>query len=675
MTKKNEKNIKNVKKQTKTVKEKEIIKKSDFEGEGSNKKILIVALVLALLIGGFAYVRWLNNKPVEEPQEEEKENKEDKEDNEEVELPPVVEEQVQNNYVPAPQPVAPVVPEVVDIWKDLNNIPTTIEAGTVVTLPEVKVEEDGKEVAALITFKYRKVETDDYTVVNELDTAKLGEYIITYTLNLKDSKVETKDVIVKIVDTTEPVINNVKNDGYYSEDILLDITEYSPYIVTLNGVAYNKDEPITVDGEYTLVVTEDTELQSSVTVKFVIDKTDPVISGVSDKSYYNTENNGIVIDVTDDNIEEENIILTKDDEVITFAKGVTSLKEEGSYKITAKDKAGNEVVYTFVIDNTLPIINVEYTPDNENLTSEKVKVVITSDEILQEITGWTISEEKLTLSKEFEENTELELDVKDLAGNTVKTKIVIDYIDYKVEYKPNLTIENLITNQVKATITSLKKLTISEDWKETVLDDGTYTYEKLYDANKKELVDYSYEDEQLGVVNGQIEVNIEGFDIEAFVTYDQDTTTQDVTVYVVTKEEVATLPDGWLKDDNYMASDYRYYKVYTENVEYELVQFVTENNTYAATIVIDIIDRDEPEAEADVTYIYDNDEKDKVVIVVSANEEIVPVAGWSQAEDKKSILKIVDKPATVPTDDVNESVTIVDLKGNELEVNYTYNWN
>lgn len=668
MTKKNEKNIK---KQTKTVKEKEIIKKSDFEGEDSNKKILIVALILALLIGGFAYVRWLNNKPVEAPQEEEKE----KEEKDEEETPPVVEEQVQNNYVPAPQPTAPVVPEVVDIWKDLNNIPTTIEAGTVITLPEVKVEEDGKEVAALITFKYRNAETDDYTVVNELDTTKLGEYVITYTLNLKDSKVETKDVIVKVVDTTEPVINNVKNDSYYNEDILLDITEYSPYKVTLNGVDYDETVVITADGEYTLVVTEDTELQSSVTVKFVIDKTAPVISGVNDKAYYNAENNGIVIDVVDDNIEQEDIVLTKDDEVIAFANGVTSLTEEGKYEITAKDKAGNEVVYTFVIDNTLPTINVEYTPDNENLTSEKVKVVITSDEILQEITGWTISEDKLTLSKEFEENIELELDVKDLAGNTVKSKIIIDYIDYKVEYKPDLTIENLITNQVKATITSLKKLIISEDWKETALDDGTYTYEKLYDANKKELVDYSYEDEQLGIVNGQIEVNIEGFDIEAFVSYDQDAVTQNVTVYVVTDEEVTELPEGWLKDDEHMATNYRYYKVYTENVEYELVQFVTENNIYAATIVIDTIDRDEPEAEADVTYIYDNGEKDKVVIVISANEEIAPVTDWSSSEDKKSILKIVDKPATVPTDDVNESVTIVDLKGNELEVDYTYNWN
>ena len=587
----------------------------------------------------------------------------------------MVEEQVQNNYVPAPQPTAPVVPEVVDIWKDLNNIPTTIEAGTVITLPEVKVEEDGKEVAALITFKYRNAETDDYTVVNELDTTKLGEYVITYTLNLKDSKVETKDVIVKVVDTTEPVINNVKNDSYYNEDILLDITEYSPYKVTLNGVDYDETVVITADGEYTLVVTEDTELQSSVTVKFVIDKTAPVISGVNDKTYYNAENNGIVIDVVDDNIEEEDIVLTKDDEVIAFANGVTSLTEEGKYEITAKDKAGNEVVYTFVIDNTLPTINVEYTPDNENLTSEKVKVVITSDEILQEITGWTISEDKLSLSKEFEENIELELDVKDLAGNTVKSKIIIDYIDYKVEYKPDLTIENLITNQVKATITSLKKLTISEDWKETALDDGTYTYEKLYDANKKELVDYSYEDEQLGIVNGQIEVNIEGFDIEAFVSYDQDAVTQNVTVYVVTDEEVTELPEGWLKDDEHMGTNYRYYKVYTENVEYELVQFVTENNTYAATIVIDTIDRDEPEAEADVTYIYDNGEKDKVVIVISANEEIAPVTDWSSSEDKKSILKIVDKPAIVPTDDVNESVTIVDLKGNELEVDYTYNWN
>ena len=125
-----------------------------------------------------------------------------------------------------------------------------------------------------------------------------------------------------------------------------------------------------------------------------------------------------------------------------------------------------------------------------------------------------------------------------------------------------------------------------------------------------------------------------------------------------------------------MAEDYRYYKVYTENMPYELVEFVTDNNTYTAIIVVDTIDREEPTAEVDVTYVRDEfDEKEKVVVVVSANEEITEVTGWSLSEDKKSILQVIDKPSIVPTEEQNEKVTITDLKGNSIEVDYSYNWN
>ena len=53
---------KDKKKTTKVVKEQDEIKKSDYENESDTKKIIIVALILALLIGGFAYVRSLEHK-------------------------------------------------------------------------------------------------------------------------------------------------------------------------------------------------------------------------------------------------------------------------------------------------------------------------------------------------------------------------------------------------------------------------------------------------------------------------------------------------------------------------------------------------------------------------------------------------------------------------------------
>lgn len=656
----NEEKNKNKKKKTQVVKEQDVIKDSDYEDSNDNKKIIIVALILALLIGTFAYVRSMEEKDKGNGDEEiiDKET-DDKDDEDES---PVVEENTtntENNYQPTTTPST--TEEVVDIWKELNNIPSTVEAGEEVILPEITTTDDDKEIKAVVTYKYRTNSDLEYTTVDELDTTKIGEYVVTYTLSYTDGKVETKEVTVTVSDTTEPVINNVTDGSYYNEDILLDITEYSPYTVELNGEEYDITNPITIDGEYTLVVTEDSELGSSIKVTFVIDKSLPEITAVENEGTY-------TVNVTDANL--DTIVVTKDGEEISFANGVTVLSEEGTYEVVATDKAGNSNTYTLVIDVTAPIVEVSYTPDNSELTNSSVLVTITSNEALQEIEGWTLSEDKLTLTKEFTQNETLTLEVKDLNGNTVNVDIVVDYIDYNVSYAPKLTLENLVANKVKATITSLNQLKLNDEWVE-IIEAGTYKYEKIYSESGVEEVTYEDMDGNTGTIVVNIDITLN----DAFVTYVQDEVTQNVKAYVVTAEEVANLPEGWVKDDEYMASDFRYYKEYIENVEYEMVEFVTDSNTYVATIVIDSIDRTAPAVEADVTYVNENDEKTSVVVVVSADEEITSVEGWSLSEDKKSILKIVDRPADVTEEDINEKVTITDLKGNTTEVEYTYNWN
>ena len=226
---------------------------------------------------------------------------------------------------------------------------------------------------------------------------------------------------------------------------------------------------------------------------------------------------------------------------------------------------------------------------------------------------------------------------------------------------------------MKATITSLKQLTISEEgWTES-LEDGIYKYEKVYDTAGEYNVNYTDSDNNTGVIN--IKINIELNSL--FVEYSEDPTTQDVTAFVKTEEEVTNIPEGWQLDANKSGNgQYVYYKVYTDNVEYELVEFLTENKHYAATIIIDSIDRTAPNALVNVTYETDElGNKTKVEITVTADEEITDVSGWVLSSDKKSISKIIDVPTNAPTTDINEQVTITDLKGNNTVVNYSYNWN
>jgi len=135
------------------VKEDNVMKKSDFEDEKDNKKILVVALILALLIGGFAYVRSLDNK------KEEKNPSEDVEQSIEKEEEPVVEEPTNNETVYTPAPVTPV--EVVDVWKEVKLVSTVVEAGSEIELPSVTVKEEDKEISAVITYMYRENENSN----------------------------------------------------------------------------------------------------------------------------------------------------------------------------------------------------------------------------------------------------------------------------------------------------------------------------------------------------------------------------------------------------------------------------------------------------------------------------------------------------------------------------------
>lgn len=646
-------------KKTKIVKEQDIIKDSDYEDSDDKKKILIIILILAILIGGFAYVRSLDNKPKDDDKKNEEpvvKPDDDKKPTEEEVKPPV-------NNNPTTPSVTPVKEEV-DIWADLKDLPSEVELGSEFNLPDATTDDNGNKITATkkIVFEYM----NEIAEVDEFFTETLGEFTITYTFTFSDGRVESKEVKIKIVDTKEPVINNIVDGQYFNTDVTPEIIEFGPYTMLLNGQEYN-GEAITEEGTYTLIVVEDSEEAKAIQVTFTIDKTAPVINGPRDEEYYQDGDTVLIEDVNLDTI-----VVTRNGEEISFVNDETVLSEEGIYVITATDKAGNKTIVTFTIDRTAPIINVEYSADGTELV-EKVTVTITSNEKLQELQGWTLSEDGLTLTREYTSNTYEELQVSDLAGNKVNVTIDLNYIGNKVTYNPSLTLENLVANKVKATITSLKQLTLDEEgWKE-IIENELYKYEKIYSTNGKYEVSYTDSDNNTGIIEINIDIELD----ELFVEYKQDAVTQEVTAYVTTLEEVKDIPEGWALDETLSDENkFVYYKNYNENVEYELVEFLTESKHYAATIIIDSIDKTAPVANASITYLKDeNDDKTSVIITVIADEEIQAVEGWTLSEDKTTLTKIINRGVAEPTEEQQGNVTIKDLKGNETVVEYSYNWN
>ena len=125
---------------------------------------------------------------------------------------------------------------------------------------------------------------------------------------------------------------------------------------------------------------------------------------------------------------------TKESFIESFENGQTITKNTGDGAwylwIYAEDNVGNEttrISEAFYFDNTAPTVKVEYS--TQNPTKENVTVTITSNEQIQSVTGWTLSSDKKTLTKEYTENTTETIMIKDLAGNETQVSVEISNID------------------------------------------------------------------------------------------------------------------------------------------------------------------------------------------------------------------------------------------------------
>lgn len=129
----------------------------------------------------------------------------------------------------------------------------------------------------------------------------------------------------------------------------------------------------------------------------------------------------------------------------------------------------------YIIDDTPPSITVEY--DKKDQTKENIRVTIKANEEIQEIEGWTLSEDKKQLTKEYTENTSEKIIVKDFVGNEVEVVINRQRGDINNDQQINIT-----------DIILLKRHLIAEDKTNWILTGDNL---KVADMNDNEKVDIS----------------------------------------------------------------------------------------------------------------------------------------------------------------------------------------
>ena len=321
--------------------------------------------------------------------------------------------------------------------------------------------------------------------------------------------------------------------------------------------------------------------------------------------------------------------------------------------VYAEDNLGNETITRgegFNFDNTAPNVDVEY---NTKLPAKSVLVTLTSNEEIQGIEGWTLSEDKKVITKEYDENIGETITIRDLAGNETEASIEIKNIDktgpdVKVEYSTKeLTRENVLV-----TLTSNEEIQEIEGWE---LSEDKKVLTKEYSANTKEIIIV----EDLLENKSEVEIEINNIDknglIETIEYSTKNPTKENVKVTIVTNEEIEEI-EGWELSENKKELT----KEYSENEEETIVIRDIKGNELKINIKVENIDREEPKIQ--VEYSTKEITKDNVIVTVTSNEEIQEIEGWTLSSDKLELTKEYSQNTT-------ETVTIKDLAGNEIRAN------
>lgn len=231
-----------------------------------------------------------------------------------------------------------------------------------------------------------------------------GSYTIT-AIN-KAGKSAYATVVVNGIDRTPPVVEQPTvsyNENMTSAQIVLKTNDGNGSgiaKVTASGVEMSLSEGnyilnVTQNGEYAIVVTDKAgnQAQTQVTVNG-IDKTNPDIRQTSDNNGWKQKHE-VTFAVTDEGSGVSSVQVTKDGKTITHSEGNGyrfTAEENGSYLITATDKAGNSATKTVeikTVDQTAPTVVPQLKNDDKaiNPYNGKDASIYQGDKV----TGYTVS--------------------------------------------------------------------------------------------------------------------------------------------------------------------------------------------------------------------------------------------------------------------------------------------
>ena len=283
-------------------------------------------------------------------------------------------------------------------WISENENIASVDNGVVTTIGE------GETTITVITEDGEKTATCNITVLPNEDPEEIPvEEITLNTQNVTLEIGETSTLEATII----PDNATNKNVTWTSEDE--NIASVNNGVVTAIG-----------PGETTITVTTE-DGQKTATCKITVTEEEEEL--ISTISYDYTE-------LTNQNV-TATITFNKEDVTITNNEGNNEyvFEENGTFTFEYMDSEGNasqNIARVTWIDKEGPQININYETINNG---KAVQVTIQANEELEPIEDWTLSEDRLSISKIFYENQTENIQLSDLAGNVVETTIVVQNIE------------------------------------------------------------------------------------------------------------------------------------------------------------------------------------------------------------------------------------------------------
>jgi len=317
--------------------------------------------------------------------------------------------------------------------------------------------------------------------------------------------------------------------------------------------------------------------------------------------------------------------------------------ENKTEEILLKDIYGNERKVTIEVNNIDKISpKLTVSQSEESITTKPILVIISADELIQEVEGWDLGEDGKTLTKTYKQNTNEDIEVYDLAGNKQIANINIQNIlekeneeglDLDIKYSTT----EMTNKDVEVEIIANKELQVVDGW---TLSTDKKSLKRKYIKNAKETItvkDTSGNEEKV-----ELEIdNIDKVAPKLTVRQSEENITTKPILVTISADELIQEVEGWnLGEDGKTLT-----KEYKENTKEEVTIKDIAGNETKQEIKIENIEEGKEQEEQEKGDVNQNNQIDigDILLLIrhmaqaNNNDVSTKYPEWKLSEEKIKI--------------------------------------